>query len=792
VIGGGLAAQPTPNPLPKIINENLNTERVKASQEALDQMYISGRIYGLDIKIAKGPKRSFQTVNAEAQKLLANPKAVQQLLAKPLGSSHTDVEGFVIREIYTAQAQHLNDVSEAFSKGEATAEAFGEAMDDFYQIELKRASAAAEQGRGLSAFNMIASGKVKPEVLEKLSAYISSAGGDPSVVASLMRKVNPKTLKLLSRGQKISNALHEFWIQALVSGSHVQNAVSGLAEVALDVPRRGMAAVLDVGGGTDRVRFGEIAESLPRMAGIRAALGNAWGYMKTGVPQHAAAAQQKIDTSSLPKSLENVKFIGTRSLGAVDEAFSMLHYTGEVSALAYRKAASEGLSGAAAKARIQQILQGVADGTEPEIHAKGVKKAERGTFRDDTWLGEGGGKLAQADIGTSLGISVKPMRWVIPFTRVGASMITNTVEQSPLGFITAPVRSRLGEGTGRRLSEDLARPAVGTLLGLTGYMLREAGYLTGDRRPDRSERDVLESQGWQPNSLKIGDKFISLERVEPIGSILLFTVNAINAFERDDNEEGNRLLNSIMTASHGVASDTWFKSIMDLGNLLDSKNPGLAAEKFAANLVAGFVPNLVRRPLKESGDTTVRQAKGFADRLGQNLGMASGKPRVNAFGREQGADKPLLDRVARSFGLAVSTAKADPVVQEYMRLGIAIAPPGTPGDADEEGNLIFKGLSPEKQKSFAKAKGDFMHEVASEVMSKSKYRRADDQKKDGMLRAARSLAAGAYHRAWRKHPDRPWIRVNDIVSKTLETERKPRPIDYEKFSSEVEMFEGLR
>lgn len=798
VIGGGQAFQPMPNPLPKYINENLNTERVEVEKSVLEDIYTTGRVHGLDIKVARGPKRPFEQVEREAMDLLNNTKARGALLNKPLGEAYTDVEGFALRQIHIAQNRLAADVGERYSSGTATFDEFKQAIDGVLTLEEKRASMAAEMGRGLSAMRMIANGEgISPEALKKLSAHIASTGGDPTAVRNLIKQV---------RTGNIGDKLYEWWINALVSGSHGVNAVSNAGKYALDATERYVAAAIDtplskLPGRTKEVYFREAAE-LSKLHGLSDGLNAAWKYLKTGVG--TSPARHKVPaTGALTGPASAIKYIGTRPLGAMDEVFSMLAYTGEARAHAVRTALGKGLSGDALQKEVARLSDNLStyrsggrlskadQAIAGDMFESSTKHAKQATFTDDNWLGRLGGKFAGLSVDIR-GKTFQPFRWVVPFTGVGSSIITQAVERTPVGFATAIK----GEGP---LASRLAKPTVGTLLGLTAWWMREKGILTGDERPDTNERTTLGMTGWQPNSIRLGDKYVDISRYEPVGTIMIMSNNAIEAFERGDDESGNRIVQGLTRIVNNIGDDTWFRGISDIVEAVDSNSVGQAANKLLARQVAGFVPNVLRRVGKEI-DPTTRQTQGFFDTLAREAGVQLAEPRLDPYGREQGGDRPILDRMARIAGVPTSTSKQDDLVRERLRLGSALGEVGLAQSQGEE--QLFKDAKPSDVTKFRAAKGSFLREIDQQIISSEKYKRANDNQRKTMLERGRSAGGSAFNDAWRKGGkrfdglDRLNLRPQQIAKKAQQLKKKTRlsETDFERFQGEFpeEEFNSLK
>jgi hypothetical protein len=221
---------------------------------------------------------------------------------------------------------------------------------------------------------------------------------------------------------------------------------------------------------------------------------------------------------------------------------------------------------------------------------------------------------------------------------------------------------------------------------------------------------------------------------------------------------------------------------------------GAKAEKFAGKTAAGFVPNVLRRGLKETTGTTDVKTTGFLDTLGKEVGLAgAGTKKQDPFGREQGRDRTYLESASRFMGIPVSKARNDPVLLERMRLGVAIMPVDTPGSKEDE--LSFRkdeALIKDSQalSAFRKTKGEAFYRLDRALISDPRYRKASDDGKATMLKRSRSQAATAFHASWRK-AGRPIgqaglakVRINDrqILNSAMSIRKlQLEPADLERF-----------
>ena len=140
--------------------------------------------------------------------------------------------------------------------------------------------------------------------------------------------------------------------------------------------------------------------------------------------------------------------------------------------------------------------------------------------------------------------NVTGMRLFFPFVRTGFNALDMTFQSSPLAMFHGKWRDLLGENVDPGLllkkygirPEDIpqaqalmkGRMASGTLVvGLASVMALQ-GRLYGTRPKDKETRDLWKMEGIQPNSFKIGNTYISFQKLEPFNTILSSVANIMN------------------------------------------------------------------------------------------------------------------------------------------------------------------------------------------------------------------------------------------------------------------------
>ncbi len=112
-------------------------------------------------------------------------------------------------------------------------------------------------------------------------------------------------------------------------------------------------------------------------------------------------------------------------------------------------------------------------------------------------------------------------RVVFPFFRTNVNIVQSTIENSPLGAFAPSILRKIRAG-GAEGDLALAKVVTGSgIVGASAWLAHE-GLATGPetRNPDLLKALEESGQGWQPDSLLINGKYISMRRFEPFNSLL--------------------------------------------------------------------------------------------------------------------------------------------------------------------------------------------------------------------------------------------------------------------------------
>jgi hypothetical protein len=526
--------------------------------------------------------------------------------------------------------------------------------------------------------------------------------------------------------------LSEYWRASILSGPQtaVVNLSSGLIYGTYEatIKKLGAAVVADVarlfGANPDAASLADVPAMVAGvLPSIKAAFGDAIRTWQTETNVFDAYAMQLQNengglwkeefTPALKGMLRKIMHgISFRHMGMADAFVKSFFTRIEVGAQARQIARAEGKRGEAMAQRIAELMALGSMAWE-----RSLAQAKRNTFQNEEVMGPNGpiklqspltagsrtidelDRLAdmiqrakKGDFGKALkGVS----HFVFPFVATPTNIFKAGVTMSPIGGLLAiidGVRAIKQHKKGNteqaakiynaaRALDDLVNQilAWGVIIGLSDLVKPgedddKLPFLTGTmewRSTSPGERELAYRTA-PPQSIRIGNTWYSYKRLDPFASALAFTVDSIKAFQSGKpfdavwGEVGTNMLRNMQ-------DKTFLQGVSDLMNAV--QDPERWGTKWAVNLTTGFIPNLIRQPIR-TADPVFRESDlpndmGFFETLGRKMGYAvvpqMAMPAIDVWGREMtkntGWGGPNTDWIARLLSPvdSRSIAGADPL-----------------------------------------------------------------------------------------------------------------------------------
>lgn len=528
------------------------------------------------------------------------------LLGREIDRPFTASEAVAARDIMTASAENLVELAK-LANNPLTTNAenlfqFKKAMAahaDIQEVVLKGRKATAQS---LQSWNVQSVGKERTaQIFDILN---SPVGKDAKKVAEMVQdlaeKVGPSAVsrvaKDLKPGNKVFDSMYQVWINGLLSGpkTHLANITSNLATNIMTVPERFVTAGFDMMRGAG----GEsMAAARGRAAGFFGGIKDGFQLMAGKTKNEALQMGTKFDTgtgaiSSVGMNIKNPNSVlgkGLDYLGAAidrpgwalakeDNFFKGWAYRMKVNENAYSTAYSEGLKGKAFKERVAELLKNPTTGMVDDA----VEFARYQTFTNKP--GESTAKFMLWQQ------SVPGARWITPFVKTPVNIFKYGAERTPLvNFALKDVRAAFAAG-GTARSEVMARMAGGGVLMAGVAALTLDGSITGSGPTNAAARRALEQTGWQPYSIKVGDKYYSYQRIEPFAMLMGFAADVTSiAGQLEEAESDNVMVAGFAAISRNMMSKTYISGMTNLITAVASGEPTVIGN-YMARQAASVAP----------------------------------------------------------------------------------------------------------------------------------------------------------------------------------------------------------
>lgn len=567
--------------------------------------------------------------------------------------------------------------------------------------------AASEAARALQLMKQIKAIEQEGAGLQKLADAI---GKDPNDILNLaMQAETPQQLgKVIETANKATlyDKGLEFYRAFLTSGirTHEANMLGNfgfaalrplvdLASVPIGAVRQGVGKLTGIEALRDADRtyaIESVAKITGMMKGTMDGFRMAAHVLWTGEPVGQKVENKRNAIGGLFGEVVRANF---RLLGAEDAFFKTVAERGELTSLAVHQAIKEGFD-----PRTEQFATRVADLTEKPpadmmVAARGY--AEKVTFS------EGAGPKTRA---VQNAIRALKLDMIVPFTGTPSNVFEQLLRHSPAAPGVESWRQDIAKG-GQAADKALAELTVGSTVMVTGVMLAMGGYLTGNGDPDPEVRRTKMATQWRPYSVKIGNKYIPINRLAPVSTMLTMGADIHDAWEYMEDGEKSKAMQALFVGfTNAMTNQTFVAGLSKfLAALTDPYNRG---ERWFESLAASTVPAIVSN---FNTDPYQREINSVLDAVKSRVGFGVSEtlqPSRDIFGEK-------IEAPNRWWVLGSSEETTDKVRLEAARLGIGVArtPKSIQVKSKNHRDLGKLELTPEQRDIFAETKGKEAHKI---------------------------------------------------------------------------------
>lgn len=261
--------------------------------------------------------------------------------------------------------------------------------------------------------------------------------------------------------------------------------------------------------------------------------------------------------------------LSKRAMLGADEFVKTLQYGGRKRMLIERQIIEEGLSGQAAKDRLN-LLMNHTDEIAPHIDAEARAAANEVTFQ--TELGGLGQKIQEAvmsrpDTGNRIAnalveIGMLPIRLTFPFMKTPINVVKFAARRGPIGMLMPDFVKKMAAG-GPAADMAMARLMIGNSIVFGLWEMGLGGYITGAGPTDRNARKAWEDLGFQeysfivPKDSALGrsmgltqDRSISYKRGDPFSMMMGVVADYKDVAAYATDEEQSEIVAALAAAAY--------------------------------------------------------------------------------------------------------------------------------------------------------------------------------------------------------------------------------------------------
>ena len=591
----GVLGDDEANALAKSLAENYNMEESLIKQQI-------GTTYNVE-----QAKAANAIIVSSARSLRKKMDLIQETVAKGVDDKVLLVD--FVNHLNNHAAMQINFKAAKSEAGRAF-RALRTFTDDAGIVDAGRLSEHISELGGVKNLQQMAA-KFRSLTPSQQAVFIQQAGGKIKVIGEAWRTMY--TNALISSPASLERALYGNMLQSFMRG--IDSTFAATTVKAVDIPYIPLRSVFKAGS-KESEDFVTASEGMIELANFFTQIPRSFKAFaqtfKTGVPTYKAGTNpdvQRVNVISkqLFKNPDDpmasaVDFAGkiitfpSRGMMALDDGAKAVLSQQELRKLAARQAVMSIKNGANVEDAMLVMAKNIVD-PSPEVMAMVDKAAKEGTLQSDLgnigkFIMEMRGKLDSTGV---------PMGTLLaPFIKTVINAQKQILARTPLAPVMKEVRDELAAGGARRQLALGKIHSGAAVMGLAMYATTE-GWITGAGPTDpKLKKQMQETTGWQPFSMKWNNTYYSYAGFEPIGGLLgtAATIAELGFVYGSDEDEnfGNLLLYSLLMPFKYIGQLPFMEGIGNFTNAIEmlSRDPNSEEASRALNtFFGGYARNMV-------------------------------------------------------------------------------------------------------------------------------------------------------------------------------------------------------
>lgn len=594
----------------------------------------------------------------------------------------------------------------------------------------------AESGRALRQFRQDVFAATKANDAAKLEALLKRVGGRDKIeeTARLLGEldlndpgaVNDFIRSLSKPG--FWDYVTEIYYNSILSGpkTHIVNSLSNTANTFVSPVERVASAIVEVPLSALQRRararfFNEVpADAWGAVSGLKDGFRAFASTYKYGISPEQASKFEMRNVRAFKGKLGRVINFPSTLLEAADSLMKSVNYRAAYEATAKRMIGRKGLTGEAAINALAELKKNPTKALLEEAE----RVAETRLYRAEP------GKFTANIMGLRETVDIKgfkPLRYIIPFVRTPANLLKYGLERSPAGWLNPKLWQNIA-AKNPEAADQIGRATLGSISAAAIAWYAHEGFITGAAPTSVAERDRFYRDGKQPFAIRIGNKWVSYQRLEPFNQTFALVAAALDAMKDREKDAVDKVGQAVSTIGQNMVSQTYLSGLSDLINAISEP------ERYAGNILTRFgtallVPaSSLTRTVAQTIDRTVRKPENFGDTLKTAIpGLSQQVPeRQTVFGEAVVRQSPAWSPIN------VTPAEETELTRELDRLKVNIGFTGK--------SIAGVPLTTKEQADYQRLAGQQIKKNITAVISSSSYKSLNDESKEKAIQAAADKA----------------------------------------------------
>jgi hypothetical protein len=201
---------------------------------------------------------------------------------------------------------------------------------------------------------------------------------------------------------------------------------------------------------------------------------------------------------------------------------------------------------------------------------------------------------------------------IVPFVRTPANLLSYSMEMIGVNQVLSLPQTyrQIMKGSAAESQEAMARLTVAAGLWLVVAEMYQNGDITGVGPASWEERKAWEAAGWQPNSIRIYDKWYDISRADPAATSLISIASVFdfyNLTRQDRRPKGEWVGAGLLYTADMLVDESYLSTASDVITAISSKEEARVRSVGASLVNSVMIPNLIRDirratdPVKRSG-----------------------------------------------------------------------------------------------------------------------------------------------------------------------------------------------